>query len=112
MLQEMSQIPAKLTFVELGVGLGVAVLLVEKIIGWVSKLRGNGKKKSCIEDPRLCAAMQSVAESSRILGNVEKEHEHMINSLDGQTLVLDRIYQGQALQIKALDKIVEKLDRK
>jgi hypothetical protein len=54
--------------------------------------------------------MKNIAESNKVLGGVEKEHEHMITSLDGQTLVLDRIYQAQGLQIKALDKIVEKLD--
>lgn len=110
MLQEAAQLPVKVTLLEGGIALFLALYIVEKVIGWVAKLKGNGSKKRCADDPRICAAVQNAEENARVLSTVEKAHEKQTQALDGQTLVLDRIYQGQALQIKALEKLNDKLD--
>ena len=100
------------TALEVGGGLVLAIFLVDKIIAWIGKLRGKGgSDKKCLDDPRMCASMAASVSNMNSLEVVEKAHDKMEKQLEGQTLVLDRIYQGQALQIKALDRIVERLDK-
>jgi hypothetical protein len=90
---------------EVGGGIVVAVFMVDRIIGWIVKLKGkteNGKDqgKSPLTSSEFCKEMNSVG----------KVHDKMTVAIDSQTIVLDRIYQGQTLQLKALDKIVDRLD--
>lgn len=113
MLQEVvGQTMKRVGTLEIGLALGLAFVIVDKIVAMVVKLKGgNGKAKKCIEDARLCQAMKNTEDNNRILANVKDVHDKQIALLDGQTLVLDRIYQGQALQIKALEKLNDKMDR-
>ncbi|MCK7475665.1 MAG: hypothetical protein MZV49_24285 [Rhodopseudomonas palustris] len=106
MLQEIAQtLPAKITLIEAGVAVGLAILLVEKIVSWIAKLmgksNGNGKKNPCVLKEGVFEIFTKA---------VEKTHDKQCGALDAQTLVLDRIYQAQALQLKALEKITDRLE--
>lgn len=117
MLQEMVQVPVKnLTAVEVGGAVVLAMYIVDKIMGWIYKFKGketttttvtgNGNGKGVVSEK----VTELSATFDAFQGTVGKIHEKQCATLENQTLVLDRIYQGQALQIKALDKIVEKLN--
>jgi hypothetical protein len=103
MLQEAMQIPAKVTMLEVGVGVGLALVLVDKVIVWVQKLKQiNGyAKKTALTEEAFCREMMGVA----------KIHDAMASTLAAQTLVLDRIYQSQATHLSALEKIIDRLNK-
>ena len=103
-LQEVVQIPARITLIEAGVAVGLAVVLIDKILIWIAKLKGvNGyAKKMALTEEAFCREMLGVA----------KIHDAMASTLAAQTLVLDRIYQSQGNHLSALERIIEKLNSK
>jgi len=103
-LQEVVQIPARITLIEAGVAVGLAVVLIDKIIIWVQKLKGmNGyAKKQVLTEEAFCREMLGTA----------KIHDAMASTLAAQTLVLDRIYQSQGTHLSALEKIIDRLNSK
>jgi len=107
--ETLAKVPGRLTVVEGGVALGVALILVDRIVGWVIKLKGkpvNGEKKTVEMFSKIETSMDAFHK------DVEKAHEKQCLTLDNQTLVLDRIYQAQGLQIKALEKLNDKMDER
>lgn len=101
-MQEAIQIPTRMTLIEAGIAVGLAVILIDKIIVWMQKLKGmNGyAKKVALTEEAFCREMLGTA----------KIHDVMSSTLAAQTLVLDRIYQSQTTHLTTLEKIIEKLN--